>query len=77
MAKKKVEKQEINVHKVDIQNEPPVMWDSFESFWKASVKNGTPFLMEACKEHLKALDLLDKPNRWVEGALHFGIRLEK
>ena len=76
MAKKK-EKQEVSAHKVDIQNEPPVYWDSFESFWRASVKNGTPFLMEACKEHLRAMGWLDKPSKWLEGAMHFGIKIEK
>ena len=60
------------------QNKPPqIPWSSFEQCWSATVKNGTPFLMEACKAHIKAMGWLNSPEKWISGMKHFGIEVEK
>ena len=62
----------------NIQNAPPQpQWLSFDHFWNSCVKNGTPLLKESCKAHIKALGWMNKPNKWVDGAQHFGIEMEK
>lgn len=79
MAKKDKKQQNENKEKnpQDIQNEAPIMWQNFDQFWNASIKNGSNSHKEACKLHLKSLGFLDKPEKWIEGTLHFGIKLEK
>lgn len=61
----------------DVQNEKPIYWESFESFWHECVKNGTPSMMHACKEHIKALGWMDDQEKWIDGTIHFGIPVEK
>jgi hypothetical protein len=61
----------------DVQNEPPMLWDSWEAFWNSCVKGGTPSLMVACKEHVRCLGWLGDQSRWIKGAIHFGITIEK
>lgn len=80
MAKKKKHNEDLTWPQQDpaeVQNEKPMSWDSFESFWHECVKNGTPSQMNACKEHLKSLGWLGDQAKWIDGALHFGIPMEK
>lgn len=61
-----------------VQNAPPkAKMVSFDQFWASCVKNGTPVLKESFRAHLKSMGWLNKPDRWVAGALHFGIKMEK
>lgn len=78
MAKKKKQEEpkSIKTH-VNVQNEKPMSWDSFESFWHECVKNGTPSQMNACKEHIKSLGWLGNQALWLAGTQHFGINIEK
>lgn len=57
------------------QNAPK--WASFEQFWNSSVKNGTPTLLASCKAHVTALGWMEKQDKWVDGVIHFGIKIEK
>ena len=65
-----------SIHTVQ-NSRPQVQWQSFEQCWNTCVKNGTPLLKESCKAHLRAMGWLNQPNRWIEGMLHFGLRIEK
>lgn len=61
-----------------VQNAPPKRgWASFDSFWSSCVKNGTPLLKDSFRAHLKSMGWLHRPEKWVEGAKHFGIPMEK
>jgi hypothetical protein len=61
-----------------VQNLPPNGgWPSFDAFWSKCVRNGTPLLKTSFKAHLKALGWLNKPEKYVDGAKHFGIEMEK
>ena len=61
-----------------VQNSRPNRgWASFDNFWASCVKNGTPLLKDSFKAHLKSMGWLNKPERWIEGAKHFGIPMEK
>ncbi len=61
-----------------VQNTPPHSgWPSFDAFWSKCVRNGNPLLKESFRTHLRALGWLNKPERWIEGAVHFGIEIEK
>lgn len=60
-----------------VQNSAPAVWPNFEACWNATVKNGTPYLMNACKEHIKAKGWLNDKSKWVEGIKHFGVKVEK
>lgn len=61
-----------------VQNSAPIrVWSSFEEFWFACIKGNDYFLMNSCREHLIALGWYDNQNKWLEGAKHFGIPLEK
>ena len=59
-----------------VQNQPPQLWPNFDACWNACVKNGTPFLLNACKEHLKSKGWLNDKSKWIEGIKHFGIKVE-
>ena len=62
----------------DVQNSPPESaWSDFDHFWHSCVKNGTPLLKESLKAHLKSMGWLSNQNRWISGAIHFGIPIEK
>lgn len=62
----------------NVQNAPPPKrWSSLDHFWHASVKNGTPLLLESFRAHLVAMGWRDDQSRWIEGAKHFGIPVEK
>lgn len=62
----------------NVQNLPPSKgYASFDQFWGSCVKGGTPVLKESFRAHLRALGWLNKPEKWVEGARHFGIPMEK
>lgn len=74
--KQKIEETVEEVHEY-IQNEAPILWQNFDQFWNACVKNGNNSHKEACKLHLKSLGILDRPEKWLDGVLHFGIKLEK
>jgi len=60
-----------------VQNKPPQLWKSFDQFWNACVKNGEERHKNACKIHLKSLGLLDQPDKWIDGVINFGIKVEK
>jgi hypothetical protein len=61
-----------------VQNARPKRnWASFDNFWASCVKNGTPLLKDSFKAHLKSMGWLHRPEKWVEGAKHFGIPMEK
>jgi hypothetical protein len=61
-----------------VQNSAPIrIWSSFEEFWFSCIKGQDYFLMESCKEHLKALGWYDSQSKWLDGAKHFGIPIEK
>ena len=60
-----------------VQNAPPKMWKNFDQFWNACIKNGGDRHKEACKIHLKSLGWLDKPDKWIDGVINFGIKVEK
>lgn len=61
-----------------VQNEAPaVQWATFEQCWSACVKNGKQIHFEACKAHVKALGVLNKPEAWIDAIRHFGIEIEK
>lgn len=62
----------------DVQNAPPPKrWSNLDHFWHSSVKNGTPLLFESFKVHLRCMGWLDDQSKWVTGAQHFGIPVEK
>lgn len=61
-----------------VQNSPPFpMWRDFDQFWSSAVKNGTPILKAALRAHFKSLGIMDHPDQYIKGALHFGIDVEK
>lgn len=79
-AQAPIQEPSINEHAKDImpQHEAPAnSWPNFEACWHASVNNGNPLLLQSCKAHLKALGWLNKPEKWIEGILHFGVEVEK
>lgn len=51
-------------------------WKSFEQCWASCVKNGSPVLMSACKAHLAAMGWLEHQEKWIDGMVHFGIKIE-
>lgn len=83
MSKKNKETEEIQ-EEMDSQEENQVQnapiqrqWASFDMFWASCVKNGTPLIKESFKMHLKSMGWLNKPENYIEGAIHFGIAIEK
>lgn len=52
------------------------VWATFEQCWSACVKNGSPVLMDACRAHLASLGWLDKPEKWIDGMVHFGVMMD-
>lgn len=61
-----------------VQNAPPPKrWSNLDHFWHSSVKNGTPLLFESFKTHLRCMGWLEDQSKWVDGAKHFGIPVEK
>jgi hypothetical protein len=60
-----------------VQSPKSAVFRSVDEFWAASVKNGSPELLKVFKAHLSALGTLEKPDKWAQGALHFGIPMEK
>jgi hypothetical protein len=61
-----------------VQNSPPKSsLASFDLFWSSCVKNGTPLIKESFRMHLKSMGWLEKPEKWIEGALHFGLEFDK
>ena len=61
-----------------VQNLPPNHgWPSFDAFWSKCVRNGTPLLKDSFRAHLRAMGWMNDPSKWVEGAKHFGIKIEK
>lgn len=61
-----------------VQNSPPPQyWRDFDHFWASCVKNGTPILKDSLKAHLRAMGWLDDQSKWIKGAIHFGINVEK
>ncbi len=61
-----------------VQNSAPIrVWSSFDEFWYSCIKGNDYFLMENCKEHLKALGWYGDQRKWIEGVKHFGIPVEK
>lgn len=72
------ESQPAQESKHTVQNaRPAVQWQTFEQCWHSCVRNGTPLLMESCKAHLRAMGWLNQPSKWIEGMMHFGIKVEK
>ncbi len=61
-----------------VENTTPITeWQTFDQFWAACVKNGTPAIKSACIAHLKAIKCWEDSSKWVDGARHFGIPVEK
>lgn len=61
----------------NVQNKPPkIQWQSLEHFWRASIKGGNQLIFESFKAHLRAMGLLNKPEKWSDAAIHFGIAFE-
>lgn len=74
--KQKIEETAKEVHEY-VQNEAPIAWQNFDQFWNACIKNSNKSVKEACRLHLKSLGFLEKPEKWLDGVMHFGIKLEK
>lgn len=76
--KKKDEEAQVSDSRNDVQNEPPAKrWMNLDHFWHSSVKNGTPLLFDSFKAHLRAMGWLEDQSKWISGAKHFGIPVEK
>lgn len=81
MANKYQKEESIKTDKVSseyVQNAPPqAVWKDFDHFWRSAIKNGSPLIKESLKAHITALGWINKPERYIESALHFGIEIEK
>jgi len=79
MSKKDWKRKDQSLNEVkNIRNKPPTkQWQSFDQFWSMCVRNGSPLVKESLRMHLKALGWLEKPEKYLEGAIHFGIMVEK
>jgi len=77
-AKRKTIKRFAVKEETSIQNLPPEpKWQSFDHFWDSCVKNGNDLIKESFRMHLKAMGWLSRPEKYIEGAIHFGIEIEK
>lgn len=56
---------------------PPQLWRDFDHFWSTCVKNGSPLIKDSLKMHLRSMGWLENQVKWIQGAQHFGIDIEK